>query len=76
MTLLLPTVLALTVFFHSMDVSTRNSVGLVVPDKCMETAVEILEQVCVTPFWNMGVLQDDKAFDGSTFSAYLEAIRS
>lgn len=60
--------------FHCMDVYTRYSVGTVVSDKSMGTAVELLEQVWVTPFWAPSLLQGDKDFDNSTFSAYLKSI--
>lgn len=58
--------------FHMMDASTRYSVGSVVQDTSMNSAILLFESLWISAFWEPKAAQFDQAFDNSIFTTYLE----
>ena len=56
---------------HIMCASTRYSVGTVVPDVGMESAVNALDSLWISQFWSPKAIQFDQAFHNEIFLKYL-----
>ena len=54
-----------------MDATTRYSVGAVVPDTSMQTAIEVLYSNLISPFWAPDSIQFDQAFASKEFNDFL-----
>lgn len=59
--------------FHIMDSVARYSVGDVVQEMNMSTAIPIFESLWVSAFWEPKVVLYGSAFDNSEFTMYLES---
>ncbi len=56
---------------HIMDAATRYSVGAVVPDTGMVSAIDVLDSHWISQFWAPNSMQFDQAFDNEIFKNFL-----